>query len=119
MDVGYFASPVFKLALHQLNTHSLILQCESTLFRLCYAFYPLLAILELKPNVYNLIKVLKLLKSLKCYKYRVRHVTLPCFFCCCCFFPSSCVTFGLPGREKKKESHTRREPGLHLTFDVL
>lgn len=41
MDVGYFASPVFKLALQQLNTHSLILQCESALFRLCYAFYPL------------------------------------------------------------------------------
>lgn len=66
------------------------------------------------------IKVLKLLKSLKRYKYRVRHVTLPCFFfvVVVVFPPPPVSLLGYQG-EKKKESHTRRKPGLHLTFDVL
>lgn len=109
MDVGYFASPVFKLALHQLNTHSLILQCESTLFRLCYAFYPLWAILELKPNVYNLLKVLKLLKSLRRYKYRVRHVTLPCFVVVVVFSPPPVSLLGYHGEREKKKRVTYQE----------
>lgn len=116
MDVGYFASPVFKLALHQLNTHSLILQCESTLFRLCYAFYPLWAILELKPNVYNLLKVLKLLKSLRRYKYRVRHVTLPCFFVVVVFSPPPVSLLGYHGeRERKKKSHIPGENPVYIS----